>query len=295
MAKTPRRDDEPTRSRRVRAALAPLSRASVAATACILWVGLALPGLQLLPGAGGFGDKSIAISLQSALLGIDNGYAASPEVRAAMRALGLAVISESPVPRLADRRRCVARGRPCGEHPHRRGRHDGRPDTRLRRTAQPAERRDRHTGWSPSAARTSLRSRRAERAGRRRRNAAHRRRRSHPRRRPRAASRSRSPRRPRTPSWAASTSSGLPRARACRSASRSRPAARASARSPARPSASSGLERAPSGRTRQGTRATWRHRRSRSPWTSTTRSRSRRSASSRRLRPAPRSATPPTT
>ena len=100
MAKTPRRDDEPTRSRRVRAALAPLSRASVAATACILWVGLALPGLQLLPGAGGFGDKSIAISLQSALLGIDNGYAASPEVRAAMRALGLAVISESPVPRL---------------------------------------------------------------------------------------------------------------------------------------------------------------------------------------------------
>ena len=100
MAKTPRRDDEPARPRRVRAALAPLSRASVAATACVLWVGLALPGLQLLPGAGGFGDKSIAISLQSALLGIDSGYAASPEVRAAMRALGLAVISESPVPRL---------------------------------------------------------------------------------------------------------------------------------------------------------------------------------------------------
>ena len=100
MAKTPGRDDEPTRSRRVRGALAPLGRASAAATACILWVGLALPGLQLLPGASGFGDRSIAISLQSALLGIDNGYASTPEVRAAMRALGLAVISQSPVPGL---------------------------------------------------------------------------------------------------------------------------------------------------------------------------------------------------
>ena len=100
MANTRRRDNEPTRSRRVRGALAPLSRASAAATACILWVGLALPGLQLLPGASGFGDRSIAISLQSALLGIDNGYAATPEVRAAMRALGLAVLSESPGPRL---------------------------------------------------------------------------------------------------------------------------------------------------------------------------------------------------
>ena len=100
MANTQRRDDEPTRSRRVRGALAPLGRASAAATACILWVGLAMPGLQLLPGAGGYGDRSIAISLQSALLGIDNGYASTPEVRAAMRALGLAVISQSPGPQL---------------------------------------------------------------------------------------------------------------------------------------------------------------------------------------------------
>lgn len=100
MAKTQRRDDEPTRARRVRRALVPLGRASAAATACVLWVGLALPGLQLLPGSGGFGDRSIAISLQSALLGIDNGYASTPEARAAMRALGLAVISRSPVPGL---------------------------------------------------------------------------------------------------------------------------------------------------------------------------------------------------
>ncbi|MEP7334579.1 MAG: hypothetical protein ABI717_02255 [Actinomycetota bacterium] len=100
MAKTQRQDDEPTRSRRVRAALAPFGRASAAATACILWVGLALPGLQLLPGAGGFGDRSIAISLQSALLGIDNGYASTPEARRAIRALGLAVINQSAGPRL---------------------------------------------------------------------------------------------------------------------------------------------------------------------------------------------------
>ncbi len=95
MAKTPRQQDEPTRSRRVRAVVAPLGRASAAVTACILWVGLALPGLQLLPGAGGFGDRSIAISLQSALLGIDDGYVSTPEVRAAMRALGLSVINQS--------------------------------------------------------------------------------------------------------------------------------------------------------------------------------------------------------
>ena len=95
MAKTHRQEGEPTRSRRVRAALAPLGRASAATTACILWVGLALPGLQLLPGSGGFGDRSIAISLQSALLGIDNGYASTPATRAAMRALGLAVIHQS--------------------------------------------------------------------------------------------------------------------------------------------------------------------------------------------------------
>jgi hypothetical protein len=99
MAKTQRQEGEPTRTRRVRAVLAPLGRASAATTACILWVGLALPGLQLLPGSGGFGDRSIAISLQSALLGIDNGYATTPEARAAMRALGLAVTRRSTGPR----------------------------------------------------------------------------------------------------------------------------------------------------------------------------------------------------
>ena len=101
MAKTQRQEDEPTRSRRVRAALAPLGRASAATTACLLWAGLALPGLQLLPWSGGFGDQSISISLQSALLGIDDGSLAStPEARAALRALGLAVTDQSAGPPL---------------------------------------------------------------------------------------------------------------------------------------------------------------------------------------------------
>jgi hypothetical protein len=101
MAKTVRQDDEPTRSRRVRNAFVPIGRAAAATTACILWGGLALPGLQLLPGSGGFADQSISISLQSAMLGIDDGLRGStPELRAAMQALGLAVTRQSAPPRL---------------------------------------------------------------------------------------------------------------------------------------------------------------------------------------------------
>ncbi len=102
MAKTQRHEHEPTRSRRVRAALVSVVRASVAATACVLWVGLASPGLQLIPGLGGFGDQSISISLQSALLGIDDGRdPATPAVRAAMSALGLTMTKQlvAPLPR----------------------------------------------------------------------------------------------------------------------------------------------------------------------------------------------------
>ena len=190
MAKTPRRDDEPTRSRRVRAALAPLSRASVAATACILWVGLALPGLQLLPGAGGvrrqehcdLAPERAARDRQRLCLD-----ARSTRGDARTRTGGDQRVAGSAV---ADRRRGVARGRPRGEHPHRHGRHDGRPDTRLRRTAQPAERGDRRTGRS-ALRRTDIPPIPPGRASRRRRSAAvarrAARRRSHPRRRPRAA------------------------------------------------------------------------------------------------------------
>src|SRR5712691_7618616 len=58
---------------------------------CALWIGLVAPGLQLLPGVGSVTDPSVAISLQSALLGIDDtgGPGSSLAVRAAERALGL--------------------------------------------------------------------------------------------------------------------------------------------------------------------------------------------------------------
>jgi hypothetical protein len=63
----------------------------VAVVACTLWVALALPGLQLLPGLGNDGDASVAISLQSALLGIDDMSAepADAQLRASLRALGI--------------------------------------------------------------------------------------------------------------------------------------------------------------------------------------------------------------
>jgi hypothetical protein len=62
---------------------------------CVLWLGLAMPGLKLVPGLGGLADQRIAISLQSALLGIDDGGGRPAEsaALAASKALGL------PVPR----------------------------------------------------------------------------------------------------------------------------------------------------------------------------------------------------
>lgn len=62
-----------------------------AAVACALWAGLASPGLQLLPGLEGLADDSIAISLQSAVLGIDDrsGRPAEERAREAAAVLGL--------------------------------------------------------------------------------------------------------------------------------------------------------------------------------------------------------------
>src|SRR5919197_1978146 len=54
-------------------ALSAIESAALAATATfatILWVGIALPGLPLVPGLGGGNDRNVAISLDSALLGI---------------------------------------------------------------------------------------------------------------------------------------------------------------------------------------------------------------------------------
>ena len=45
--------------------------------ACGLWVGVASPNLQLLPGVNARSDASVEIALQSALLGIDDGSSQS--------------------------------------------------------------------------------------------------------------------------------------------------------------------------------------------------------------------------
>jgi hypothetical protein len=91
MRQTPRREERPVRSGRLRAALKSSAQVCVAAVACALWIGLALPGLQLLPGVGDLANTSVAISLQSALLGIDDtsGRSSSVSIRGSLRALGL--------------------------------------------------------------------------------------------------------------------------------------------------------------------------------------------------------------
>ena len=65
--------------------------AGIGVAACTLWLGVALPGMQLLPGTGKLANQSIAISLQSALLGIDDstGRPSTASVLAAVHALGL--------------------------------------------------------------------------------------------------------------------------------------------------------------------------------------------------------------
>jgi hypothetical protein len=56
---------------------------------CLLWLGLSVPALALLPGLGGIGDDGISISLQSALLGIDDGSRSAGSTLGAASALGL--------------------------------------------------------------------------------------------------------------------------------------------------------------------------------------------------------------
>src|SRR5437762_13625175 len=53
-------------------ALESAALATAATFAAILWLGIALPGLPLLPGLGSGRDRNLAISLDSALLGIQD-------------------------------------------------------------------------------------------------------------------------------------------------------------------------------------------------------------------------------
>ena len=92
MEQTRRREERPVRSGRLRAALK--STAQVARRRRRVHVvdrRLRCPACSLLPGVGDLANPSVAISLQSALLGIDDtsGRPSSVSVRASLRALGL--------------------------------------------------------------------------------------------------------------------------------------------------------------------------------------------------------------
>ena len=80
------------RAARLRRFGAPAAQLLGAVVACGLWTGVASPGLKLLPGVDGLADDSVAISLQSAVLGIDDGTGrpAEERARAAAAVLGLA-------------------------------------------------------------------------------------------------------------------------------------------------------------------------------------------------------------
>jgi len=95
MARNMRRLIQPALSGRVRSALRSSAKVLLAAFVCILWLGLSVPALALLPGLGGIGDHGISISLQSALLGIDEGALPTPG-SASGAALALGLDSSNP-------------------------------------------------------------------------------------------------------------------------------------------------------------------------------------------------------
>src|SRR3989442_15112121 len=76
---------KPTRASMASRILSTFESSGLAATATFagaLWVGLALPGLPLLPGIGGGQNSNVAISLNSAVLGVQDSrtFAASSGV-----------------------------------------------------------------------------------------------------------------------------------------------------------------------------------------------------------------------
>lgn len=90
-ARHPSGVDRPARMGRLRRFGPTVAQIVGVVAACTLWTGVASPGLQLLPGLDGLTDESISISLQSAVLGIDDGSNRPAEERArdAAAVLGL--------------------------------------------------------------------------------------------------------------------------------------------------------------------------------------------------------------
>jgi len=97
-----RRGARPNVSGRRRTAFVSLLQLGTATAACALWAALALPGLQLVPGSNSNANAGVAVSLQTALLGIDDGsgHPTPAAVRAALHALGFDVDATSLAPSL---------------------------------------------------------------------------------------------------------------------------------------------------------------------------------------------------
>lgn len=91
-----RQADEQACSGRARAAVIWLVQSVALPGACVLWTGLALPGLQLIPGVGDASASNVAISLQSALLGLSDNGPEDASMRNALRAPGLQPTSLQP-------------------------------------------------------------------------------------------------------------------------------------------------------------------------------------------------------
>jgi hypothetical protein len=78
----------PTRPSTASRLLSTFESAGLAATATfasVLWIGLALPGLPLLPGVGGGQNSNVAISLSSAVLGVQDSRTFAPSIGTAGR------------------------------------------------------------------------------------------------------------------------------------------------------------------------------------------------------------------
>ena len=63
---------QPARASRLLSTFESAGLAATATFASVLWIGLALPGLPLLPGVGGGQNSNVAISLNSAVLGVQD-------------------------------------------------------------------------------------------------------------------------------------------------------------------------------------------------------------------------------
>ena len=73
--------------------------AATATFASVLWIGLALPGLPLLPGVGGGQNSNVAISLSSAVLGVQDSRTFGPSIgNAGRQARLLSLLLPAPDP-----------------------------------------------------------------------------------------------------------------------------------------------------------------------------------------------------